>query len=98
VTFSGKALDKTPFYSYTIGKMAKMDSLNLSQHPELRAARSADEDLMLLLVLLCNSEGSQAATSSIEFEANLFFGQNNQRNLGLAITKPPTEVRLQRPA
>ena len=78
--------------------MPEMDSLNLSRHPELRAGRSADEDLMLLLVLLCNSEGSQAATSSIEFDAHLFFGQNNQRSLGLAITQPPTEVRLQRPA
>jgi hypothetical protein len=49
-----------------------MDSSNLALYPEELAALVTDEELMILLVLLCNSEGSQASMSAVESEPGLF--------------------------
>jgi hypothetical protein len=67
-----------------------MDSSNLSKYPEPRAGLGAEEELMLLLVLLCNSEGSQTPTPAVKSKANLSVGQNNRRSLALVNTRPVT--------
>jgi hypothetical protein len=71
-----------------------MDSLNLARYPEELVALGTDEELMLLLVLLCHSAGSQASISAVESEPSLFFDQNFQGDLGLANTSDLVQGRL----
>jgi hypothetical protein len=61
-----------------------MDSSNLAPYPEALAALGTDEELMLLLVLLCNSEASKAPISAVESEPSPFSRQNFHGNLWLA--------------
>jgi hypothetical protein len=71
-----------------------MDSSNLSRYPEPRADLGADKELLLLIVLLCNSEASQEATHAVEPKTNLSFDQNNHLRVGLVDTSPVTGVPL----
>lgn len=71
-----------------------MDSTNLSEHLEPRAAIGAEKELMLLLVFLCDSNGSRASTPVVEPRPDLSFGQNNQRDFPLVDPIPVTRVPL----
>jgi hypothetical protein len=75
-----------------------MGSSHVSRVSGTASALSAGEKLMLFLVLLCNSDGSQQATSTDEPNTNLSLGQDNQRSLEFAITSTATRVRFRRPA
>jgi hypothetical protein len=71
-----------------------MDSSNLSRYLEPGAALEADRELLLLLVLLCNSGASQEPTPAVEPKTNLSFDQNNQLSVGLVDTSPVTGLPL----